>query len=190
MRIDDRLNLVIPIRRGDSTIYVHVTPLSREIFEAHYLVISKAFTAMTTEGLSVVAGPRVAALVLKDVAQESGRWEGPRGVEKTLMNEFVRITNVAMPGENGWEQMPLAVALSRDLLDADENAEVIGAIVFFTCNSALHRKDVLHAILSSLCDLWGTQTTSSGFTEFAASLQTSTVAANTGATTQGSSVPS
>jgi hypothetical protein len=190
MRLDDRLNLVIPIARGDSTIYVHATPLSRDVFEAHYLVLSKAFTAMTTEGLSVVAGPRVAALVLKDVAQSSGRWEGPQGVEKTLMNEFVRITNVAMPGENGWESMPLAVALSRELLDADEKAEVIGAIVFFTANSALHRKEVLRMILSSLCDLWGTQTTSSGFTEFVASLPTSTEAANTGVTTPGVSVPS
>lgn len=190
LRIDDRLNLVIPLYRDDGALYVHTAPLSREVFEQHYMVIAKAFTAMTTEGLSVVAGPRVAALVLKDMAQQMGRWDGPQGVERTLMNEYVRLSNVAVPGEAGWEQMPLAVALNKHLLTEDEKAEVIGAIVFFTCNSALHRKDVLEVVLNNLCDLWGTQTTSLGFTEFTGSLPTLTAGENTGATPLASSVPS
>jgi len=185
MRLDDSLNLVIPLDRGKHEIYVHVAPLSREVFEAHWLVISKTFATINAEGLSVIAGPRVAGLALKTVAQKLGVWEGADGVERTLVAEMVRLSNVVQPGDAGWSSVPMATALQQSTFSEREKAEVIGAIVFFMVLSAMHLKKTLEPMLRGMGDLWGTQTTSSNSTEFAASLPTSTAAANTGATAPG-----
>lgn len=182
MRLDDSMNLVIPLPRGAHEIFVHVSPLSREVFETHWLVIGKTFAAINAEGLSIIAGPRVAGLALKDCAKRMGVWEGPEGVERTLLAEMVRLSNVVQPGAAGWETQPMAVALQAGSFSEREKAEVIGAIVFFMVLSAMHRKEVMEAMLKSMGDLWGTRTTSSNSTEFAASLQTSTATENTGVT--------
>lgn len=182
MRLDDNLCMIIPVPRGSREIYVHVAPLSREVFEAHWLVIAKTFAVINAEGLSIISGPRVAGLALKSVAQTMGVWEGAEGVERTLVAEMVRLSNVVQPGDVGWQSVPMAVALEKGTFSAREKAEVIGAIVFFTVLSAMHRMETLTAILQSTGDLWGTRTTSSNATEFAASLPTSTATGNTGAT--------
>jgi hypothetical protein len=188
MRIDERLNLVIPVDRGTAgNAYVHVAPLPRTVFEEHYLLISKTFTAIMTEGVSVIAGPRVAGLMLRDVAKRSNSWES---AGQNLLSEIIRLSNVAMPGQNGYEQLPLQTVIERKLMDDSEISEVVGAAVFFTVNSAIHKKNVLDVVLENMKDLWGTPTTSFNITEFCVSLQTSTPAASSGATTQGASVPS
>lgn len=182
MRLDDNLNLVIPLPRGATEIFVHVAPLSREVFEAHWLVISKTFAVINAEGLSIIAGPRVAGLAMKSVAKSMGVWEGPEGVERTLLAEMVRLSNVVQPGDAGWITQPMATALSAGLFSEREKAEVIGAVVFFMVLSAMHQMANLKEILRSMGDLWGTRTTSSNATEFAGSLPTSTAGANTGGT--------
>lgn len=182
MRIDQQLNLIIPIEREGHEIFVHSSPLSREVFEAHWLVISKTFATINAEGLSVIAGPRVAGLALKEVAKSMGIWEGAQGVERTLLAEIVRLSNVVQPGDGGWTTMPMAAALAAGTFSAREQAEVVGAIVFFMVASAMHQKKVLEAMLVSVGDLWGTRTTLSNATDFAASLPTSTGIGNTGAT--------
>jgi len=185
MRLDDNLNLVIPLERGRHEIYVHVAPLSREVFEAHWLVIGKTFATINAEGLSIIAGPRLAGLALKSVAQSMKVWDGPEGVERTLVAEMVRLSNVVQPGEAGWAAVPMAVALQQGTFSDREKAEVIGAIVFFTVLSAMHLKKTLVPMLKSMGDLWGTRTTSSSSTEFAASLPTLTAPGNTGGTAPG-----
>jgi len=174
MRIDRNLNLVIPLEREDGPIYIHSTPISREVFERYYLVIAKTFASIHQEGLTVIAGPRVSYLMLRDIAQKSGSWDGPGGVQAGLINEMRRLTNVVMPGERGWHVVPFQNAIDREMLDDEEVAEAEGAIVFFTCVVAMHRKAVAMAMVDGLNDLWGTRTTSSNSTEFAGSLPTST----------------
>lgn len=184
MRMDEVFNFIVPIpRQGSPTIYAHAAPLSAEVFEAHWLVISKTFTALNVEGLSIVGAPRVAALALKNVATGMGVWAGPEGVEKTLVAEIARLTNVLLPADGGgWTTLPLMVAVERGLLSARERMEVMGAIVFFMLNSAMHRPDILMPLLGNLADLWGTRTTSFTCTEFAASLPTWIVDATSGGT--------
>ena len=89
MRLDDNLNLVIPLERGRHEIYVHVSPLSREVFEAHWLVIGKTFATINAEGLSIIAGPRLAGLALKNVAQNMKVWDGPEEIGRASCRERV-----------------------------------------------------------------------------------------------------
>jgi hypothetical protein len=191
MKLNRKLNLVFDIEREDGTkLYIHAMPISREVFETFFLVISKAFAAIYSEGLQVLAGPRVAALVLKQVATDAGQWDGPTGVRTGLMNEIRRLANVVMLTDQGWATLPLQSAIDRDLLDEDELAEAEGVITFFICASAMHRRSELGQILTSMTGLWGAQLTSLNCTEFATSLPTSTATASSTPLMQASSVPS
>ena len=192
LRIDRKLNLVIPIDRDDGArIYIHSTPISLAVFEAHYLVMAKTFAAIYNEGLGVTAGPRVAAMTMKKIAENLGVWAGEGGVESSLVNEMKRLTNVLAPGANGWDTVPYSEAVKRGIIDEDEASEVENALAFFTVAYRLHRKTEREAILNGASRLWGGEISSLPFTEFRNSLPTSTPAANTGASQMAtaSSVP-
>ena len=192
MKIDRKLNLVVPIDRDDgSRIYVHSTPISLAVFEAHYLVMAKTFAAIYNEGLGVTAGPRVAAMTMKKIAENLGVWTGESGVENSLVNEMKRLTNVLAPSTNGWETLPYGEAVKRSVIDEDEASEVENCLCFFTVAYRLHRKTEREAILNGASRLWGGEISSLGFTEFKASLPTSTPTVNTGASPMAtaSSVP-
>lgn len=193
MKIDRKLNLVIPIDREDgSRIYVHSSPISMAVFESYYLVMAKTFSSIYNEGLGVTAGPRIAALVLKRVADNMGIWEGETGVRNGLVNEMRRLTNVITPSDDGWQTIPFKEAIDRGLIDEDEVSEVENALTFFTVAYRLHRKVEREAILNGASRLWGGLIESLDSTEFMRSLPTSTPTAPTGAnpTATPSSIPS
>lgn len=183
MRISGRLNLVIPVEGDAGTFYVHAAPISREVFERYFLVISKAFAEIYTQELNVVSGPRVAALVLRMTAENLGLWDGPNGIKAGLMNEIRRLANVITLGPAGWTTQPLETAIQTKVLDADDVSEVEGAIVFFILASAVHTRNQIADILGGLNRLWDTQTTLSNCTDYAASLPTLTAGAASTATT-------
>lgn len=180
----------MPVDAEAGRIYVHSMPISREVFESYYLVISKTFSAIYSHGLHAAAGPRVASMLLKSIAIESGVWEGSAGVENGLMNEIRRLTNVVMPGESGWVTMPFDTVLKRDILDADDISEIENALVFFTVASAMHKKADRASILAGAGKMWDWQIESSNCTEYAKSLPTSSEIENTGETVPLSSIPS
>lgn len=193
MKIDRKLNLVVPFERESGTIYVHAAPISREVFEKYFLVIAKTFAAVYSEGLSVMAGPRVAALLLKERAVAMGIWDGPTGVDRGLMSEVRRLSNVLAPDAakgGGWATVPLQDAVDHGYMDADESVEVENILTFFIVVSAMHKRAELAAVLDGASRLWGGQITSLNCTEYTASLPTSTVGANTGVNPKPSSVPS
>lgn len=173
MRIDGRLNIVVPVDGQDGEFFVHATPLSREVFEKYFLLISKTFAAIYTEELNVVSGPRVAALMLRRVAENLGIWEGPDGIKVGLMAEIRRLSNVVLPGPDGWITMPFETALQKKLLTEDDQSEVEGAIVFFILASAVHSRRDIGSVLESLRRLWGIRITRSNATDYSVSLQTS-----------------
>jgi len=169
MRIDKRLNLVIEVETGEGTVFVHSTPVSREVFERYFLIISKTFAAIISEGLSFISGPRVAALMLKKIATDLGVWEGRDGINNGLMAEIRRLSNVIMPSDRGWYTVPFQDAIDKQLLDESDIAEVEGLIAFFICASAMSRKTEVQSVLERMA-LWGSSITSLNSTEFAASL--------------------
>lgn len=191
MKIDRKLNLVVPITREDgTTIYVHAMPISREVFERYFIVISKAFSAIYTEGLGYVAGPRVAAMLIKDIAQRNKMWDGDEGVAQGLVAEWRRLANMLVLGAKGWEAIPFQEALDHGTIDADDASEVENAIAYFTVASSMHRKQELSAAFDGVSNLWGAQTVSSSYTEYMNFLQTPIAPASTGAKAPASSLPS
>ena len=183
-RIDRRLNIVIPMETesGDAY-YVHSTPIGRAVFEQYFLPISKAFTAIYRENLGIVAGPRVAMLLLKQVSEEMGVWDGPSGVQQGLVNEIHRLTNVLVLGEgSGWRTLSFDDAVAQQIISADDKSEVDNALAFFTCVSSVGNRHQISNELSGMIALWGAQTTSLNSTAFANSLPTWTGTDSSGET--------
>lgn len=189
MRIDKKLNLIIPVETETGMIYVHSTPISREVFEANIFIISKTLSVLYEDGLTAFAGPRVAATMMKNIAIERGIWEGQNGVENVLMNEIRRLTNVVIPGERGWTTIPYDDAVRTGAIDADVAAEAEGQIVFFTCVSHMHRTKEVKPLLQGVNEIWESQNTPLNSTEWANSLPTSTPAENSGETATALSIP-
>jgi hypothetical protein len=146
------------------------------VFDRYFIVISKTFAAIYQEGLGVVAGPRIAARMLKKVATDLGVWSGPDGVLNGLMEEIRRLTNVVVGGET----VPLAEAVTRGILNEDEADEVEGAIVFFTVASLMHKTTDLPGVLAGMSALWDAVSTPLGPMEYVRSLPTSSETAPTG----------
>lgn len=182
MRIDKRLNLVIPVYREDgSQLFVHSTPISSDLFETYWEPVGKAFSKIYSEGFSIVGGPRIAAKMLKKVSSEMGVWDGPTGVKQGLVAEAHRLTNVAVPREKGgWETVPFEEA-SKTVLEKSDVSEIEGAIAFFTVASLIHRRAELREVMEGAAKVWGAQITSLGYTEFISSLPTSSTRESTGA---------
>jgi hypothetical protein len=176
-KLNRKLNLVMTIESDDGPVHIHSVPISREVFEDNFLTISRAFTAVYTNGLGPVTGPRVAALLLKQEAETLGIW--PR-TQQSLMAEIYRLTNVVAPGVTGWETMPFDVAKKRGILDDDAAAEVENCIVYFTCASSIHLKAELAVATEGLSTLWNALTTSLNVTEYTRSLPILTQEETTG----------
>ena len=177
VKLDRKLNLVLSVDTDSGPVHIHSSPISREVFEDNFLVISRAFTAVYTNGLGPVTGPRVAALLLKQEAQTLGVW--PR-TQQSLMAEIYRLTNVIAAGDTGWETMPFDVAKKRGLLTVDAAAEVENCIVYFICASSIHLRAEMAVAMEGLNTLWNAQTTSSNVTEYMNSLPTLTTEESTG----------
>jgi hypothetical protein len=167
IKINRKLNLVLTIDTDNGPVHIHSVPISREVFEDNFLVISRAFTAVYTNGLGPVTGPRVAALLLKQEAKTLGVWER---TQQSLMAEIYRLTNVIAPGDSGWETMPFDVAKKRGILDDNAAAEAENCIVYFICASSIHLKAEMTVALEGLSTLWGAQTISLNATEYTRSL--------------------
>lgn len=187
MRINKALNLIIPITsENGETMYVHSTPISRDVFEQFYLVIAKSFANIFSQGLGAIAGPRIAYLMLKKTSEDLGEWDL---VERGFINEIIRLSNVAFVGDNGWETLPLNTALEHKKIDKETFDDIEGELVFFTLVSLMNKKNQIQAIMDTVNGLWGSKVKSLDFTEFTNSLQTSTTEESIGVTESTSSLP-
>lgn len=185
MRINERLNMVVPVDLPTGTAYVHATPISADVFEASFMLVSKTFASIYSEGLGPAAGPRVAAMLLRRIAKETGDVPGA----DALLSEIRRLANVLAPTANGWDTMPLEEAVTKGVFSKEDVSEVENAIVFFIVASAMHRRSDLAEILGGAANLWGAQITSLSFTAFRDSLPTLTEPVSSGVTEAASSVP-
>lgn len=181
MKINRKLNMVIPIEvEGGATLYVHSTPIDQSTFEAYFEPIARTFTTIYTGGHGIYSGPRIAKMLLRKVSVQMDMWSGEGGVEKNLMVEIRRLTNVATPSVNGWSYVPWEQAVKDNLIDSDDVDEVENALIFFTLASVMHRKSELRLFLEPGLSLWGARVELLKLTEFLASLVTSTATENIG----------
>lgn len=183
MKIDRRLNLVLPVETDSGTIWVHSTPISRETFERYYRVITRTVADIADDHIANL-GPIVGFLAMRDAARALDDWDGPDGVEQGLLPEIRRLTNVIAPSaENGtWQPLPFDVAVQRGVLDDNDQRDVLGAVVFFICVSATAPPRGAAPILNGMFGRWGGQITSQHSTGFANSLPISTPGVNSGET--------
>jgi hypothetical protein len=187
MKIDPKtLNLVVPVETDTGTIYIHSTPIRRETFKEYFLVLSKTLNMIYTEGLHSATGPRVAALMLQKVSEESGVWES---VKNGLMNEIRRLSNAWVLTENGWQLIPLEACLSQGYLSAEDVEEAEGFIVFFTCIYHIHRRSEVRSFLQPMESMWGVSATLLTSMEYRDSLPTSTEEETFLPTVKASSIP-
>ncbi|HHL4378400.1 TPA: hypothetical protein ACQ8TC_001428 [Escherichia coli] len=188
MKIARNLNLIIPVRTEKGNGWIHATPISKEVFKEHFFILSKTFSAIFSEGLGVVAGPRIAFLMLERISRDSNTWEGDKGVRNTLVNEVIRLANLVYPVEGkGYDTIPLDMALEREIIDLDE---VAGELIFFTCVSSINSPEQAKGTMDVVNGIWSTQCSPLNLTEWIASLPTLKSAASSGATANTSSATS
>lgn len=188
MKISRNMHLIIPVETEMGAGYVHATPISKEVYREHFFILGKTFSGIFAEGLGVVAGPRVAYLMLERISSDMKIWDGVDGVRNTLVNEIIRLSNLVYPVEGkGWDTKPLEVALDREIVDLDE---VIGELVFFTCVSSINKPAQATGVMAQVNGMWGSQTSSLNLTDWMRSLPTSKPADNSGGTESTSSAVS
>lgn len=195
--INKKLNLVLPVDTDSGRIWVHSVPISKEIFDSNYLLLTKTLAFLYANGVGPAFGPRIAKMALIDVAKEM---DDETDISSNLLNEIYRITNVLMPTPNGpWQTVPLYEVKTKKLVDEQLIAEVENAIVYFTVASAVHLRSELQIALQGLKTNWNAETTSLNVTEYGNSLTTSTQTGTIGekpretpkvAVLKGSSIPS
>lgn len=179
MKIARNMNFVLPVETEMGAGYVHSVPISREVYRQHFYILGKTFAAIFSEGLGVVAGPRVAYLMLEKICKDLGVWDNAEGVKNTLVTEIIRLSNLVYPVEGkGWDTVPLDVAIGRDVIDPDE---ATGELVFFTCISSINKPPQAKAVMEQVAGVWGSAITSLSLTDWIASLQISTPVASSGA---------
>lgn len=189
MRIDKRLHLIVPIYEDNSddspiVAYVHSVPLAEAIVDRYFMVLGQTYNAIFSQGLGFVAGPGHAMRVLRHIAEERGVWhdkEGTAGVERGLVEEIRRLTNVAALDKDGkWNALPLQVALDQGVISAEDKSEVENAIAFFIATCATLNRAQREGVLRAAGEIWGAQISSLDFTAWLNSLRTSTVTVNSG----------
>lgn len=178
MSINRSLNFVLPVDVSPGVkYYVHSTPIGFETFETYFEVMGKAFTQLFAGGYGPVTGPKLAKMMVKKISENMGIWKSNRdfvGVEDGLFAEIRRLTNVVLPGPNGWSTIPFEEAIRAEKFDAEDLRDIENAITFFILASALHKKENRRPALEVFIGLWGAQLELLNCMEFAASLTTST----------------
>ena len=183
MRIDQDLNLVVPVRTdadGNTLIYGYHVPISRQVFEANYRILAATKSALASKGIhyQMDAGPRIASLVLMDEARRDAIENGQIDKDSSpiidgaiaLLADLKRLTTILLPTDTGWVQRPVDAAIGTDQIDADEWKEAESAIVFFTCHYSLAKRAQKTAMGKATASVLMGQGTSLGLSEFASSL--------------------
>src|SRR5487761_1838954 len=188
MRIDRGLTLTLPIERDDGVVlFAHSTPIAEETFLAYHRPLNMTYAQLDADGLIRSGGIRNADLILREVSERIGVWQGaPQtksiGVERGLLGEIRRLTNVFAPTGTKWEAVPLDDCVNRDVLSAREAREVAAAAVFFTASSRAFPRQNLKEMLQLCSGRIGAHVTYSSVTELANSLPTLTAGENSGET--------
>jgi hypothetical protein len=189
VRIDRKtLALIVPVDREDGKeLYVHVQPLSEEVYDQNWRILALAYQELYAEGLGLSA-PRVAANVLRSVAEHRKMWPA---VKDGLIAEMHRGASVLAPNAHGaYETFMWDDAVSREIISPADAREVDNVIVFFTVSCCLNRKaDVQKDIFDALIGSLGARLTFSTPTEFANSLKTPTAPGHTPAKKDQEGVP-
>jgi hypothetical protein len=192
MKINKKLNLIMPLETEEAgIIYIHSSPIGKEVFETYYAELGKVFSQCIDLGNQahlILTAPQLAYSALKSIAIKENRWEGQGGIKFGLVNEIIRLTNVLIAKENGWESIPFDLAIKREILTEDEEYEILSAIVFFTAISKVAPKDMKVPFLEMVGASRNWEISSLDVTEYMNGLPILTKKENTGKKAKQSSI--
>jgi hypothetical protein len=177
--INRRLNLVSKIESGRGTLHVFAVPVARSVFDDNFMIMCRAYAEIYRNSLGVIAGPKAAARLIKQEANNLG--ESAKG--DLLLEEIRRMTNVLLPainGGGGYSMIDYGVAIRQGLIGEDDVDDIEAALCFFTLASRVGPHFQLDAILEGLRLFWRAETTLSTLTEYMRSLPTSMTGDATG----------
>lgn len=190
MKINDNLDIILDLRtneEGKSTLRLFHTPISRDVFELNYRLLSSVFSEIWGQGSfhAMSAGPRIASMVLRDVCKRqadasSEEYDSQNNAAISFLNELKRLSMILAPGSSGWEKIPVQSAISRGIIDPEEWQEAESSLVFFTSAFHLARRSERESRTKILLGLLKGQFASSDSTEPTASLPISTEAGTIG----------
>lgn len=190
LRIDKKLNLVLTFDMEDgSKIHVYSIPISRDVFDTYFEELGEVFIKSFGEkgnAYLALAAPQLAYAALKKASDARGTWEQ---VKAGLITEIVRLTHVVFLTENGWETLPIHIAIQRGILDEDTEREVLSSLIFFTAMQYTAPKAYRTLFFQMLESSRQWATTPSSITDFINGLPISTEV-ETLATPTSSRVPS
>lgn len=189
MKINRRLNLAVRVEREDETeLHVHHVPVSEEVFQQNWRLLTKAIVMCYGDVFSPAVAARVGYRMICEVA-ESMKLD-QLALESRFFGHVWRLTTVIFPDKS--EPVPFDVAVTNGMLDSDELNEIRNAICFFTSASWVHPRGELkmvYAMMEGEKKDSAFVTGSWSCTEYAASLRTSKPPVSSGATTPVLSVP-
>lgn len=185
VKIDRKLNLVIPIDTDRGTFYVHAMPIGLEVFDQNFLFLGRVYGAMFEE--HGIVGPRNATRFLKRIATEM---EVLEEIEQTLLPEMRRLANVLVPSSGGYDVIPWQHALDRSIFDDEDTRGVENILVFFMLTWHMSKREELPLVLEMANGLGARLSTSLTPTAFADSLKISTEPAASAKKAIRSSIPS
>jgi hypothetical protein len=189
--LDKRLNLVLEVERDDkSVVYVHSIPISRQMWKTHYTFIAMAVNSMYSDGFPPSMCARMCYQRMQELAVEHKDRFGD--LPRTLFAEIWRLTNVLVPSDSGYQDIPFFHMIKGDKeLDQDNVEEVQNFICYFTGASWVHglsRKD-REAFQQLMTKGFGVRITASPLTEFKNSIPTLKSEENTGESETPLSIP-
>jgi len=194
LKIDRNLSLVMQVQTDENgLVYIHSNSVSRSVFEQFYLELGKVFSQCfdsINEAHLALSAPQLAYPALKSIAQKAGNWDGAGGVKFGLVNEIIRLTNVAVSTEAGWETITFDTAVKKGILNEDEEAEVLSSLVFFTAISKVAPKGLKDSFLGMAGALRNWELTSLECTAYMNGLPTLTKKESTGKKVKESSIVS
>jgi len=181
MKIDEKYRLVIPIGRdtdGSAVLNVYSTPISKEVFEANYRILSATHVAMMNSGIARAAmvAPRTARLRLMDEGRREAAEQGETGDSggSALLAEIKRLTLILVHNASGWDMLPVDAAIAQGHLDAEDWQEVESSLVFFMCSFYMAPRRDRKVIAEVMAEILRGSITSSEPMEYVASSQKST----------------
>jgi hypothetical protein len=159
MRISKALNLVIPVStENHGEIFIHSTPIKREFFELYYRELGKVFSQCfdgNDVSLLISSSPNLAYPALKKISQDFDTWDIAGGVQQGLIVEIKRMSNVLMCDKDGWKTLTFLAVEREGLINADDLAEIMSSLVFFTVISRVAPKNLREAFMMSAAPLRG-----------------------------------
>ena len=182
MKITKDLKIAFQVdTEGHGSVLIYSPSITRDTFELYYKELGRVFADCfggdeNGQHLALV-GPQMAYAALKSVAREMGTWDNPSGVQNGLINEIVRLTQVAYATDtDGWKKVPMATARAHGILDEDAAGEVLNSLVFFTAVCKVAPPKLAGGLLPVIAESFGWAFGSWGFSEYIDSLPKSTPA--------------